>query len=85
MSNTTTPAPPGTPGTPGTGSTASRSGFHPVNIGHLVMGIAFLGIVGVWSLIAGDIVTGSDIRWLFPVPWVLAGLAGLALGRALAG
>jgi hypothetical protein len=54
-----------------------QSGRHPVNVGHLVMGIAFLGLVGVWALIQGDVVNGSDVRWLLPVPWVLAGLAGL--------
>ena len=60
------------------------SGRHPVNIGHLVMGIAFLGLVGVWALIQGDVVEGGDVRWLLPVPWVLAGLAGL-LATALSG
>ena len=58
--------------------TAERqSGRHPVNVGHLVMGIAFLGLVGVWALIQGDVVGDGDVRWLLPVPWVLAGLAGL--------
>ena len=41
------------------------------------MGIAFLGLVGVWALIQSDVVGGGDVRWLLPVPWVLAGLAGL--------
>ncbi len=50
---------------------------HPVNIGHLVMGIAFLGFVVVWATIQADLVGGDDIRWLIPVPWILAGLAGL--------
>ena len=59
--------------TPGTQS----SGRHPVNIGHLVMGLAFVGLVGVWALIQGDVVQGEDIRWLLPVPWVVAGIAGL--------
>jgi hypothetical protein len=54
------------------------SGRHRTNIGHLVMGIAFLGIVGVWGLVQTDTVTGDDIRWLMPVPWVVAGLVGLA-------
>ncbi len=54
------------------------SGRHQISIGHLVMGLAFLGIVGVWALIQTDTVTGDDIRWLMPVPWVLAGLVGLA-------
>ena len=52
-------------------------GRHQINIGHLVMGIAFLGIVGVWALIQTDTVTGDDIRWLLPIPWVLAGVVGL--------
>ena len=48
-----------------------------MNIGQLVMGIAFLGLVGVWALIQSDLVEGADVRWLLPVPWVLAGIAGL--------
>lgn len=52
-------------------------GWHPVNIGHLVMGIAFLGLVGIWAIIQGDLVDGADVRWLMPVPWVFAGVAGL--------
>ena len=54
-----------------------KSGRHPVNVGHLVMGIAFLSMVGVWALIQGDVVDHDDVRWLLPVRWVLAGLAGL--------
>ena len=60
-----------------TTSTTRESGWHPVNVGHLVMGIAFLGLVGVWALIQGDVVGDGDVRWLLPVPWVLAGLGGL--------
>lgn len=52
-------------------------GRHPVNIGHLVMGIAFLGLVGIWALVQSDLVDGDDIRWLLPIPWVFAGVAGL--------
>ena len=52
-------------------------GRHPVNIGHLVMGVAFAGLTVVWALVAGDVVEGDQVRWLMPVPWVLAGLAGL--------
>ena len=61
-----------------------QSGRHPVNVGHLVMGIAFLAMVGVWALIQGDVVDNDDVRWLLPVPWVLAGLAGL-LATGLSG
>lgn len=50
---------------------------HPVNVGHLVMGIAFLGMVLVWALIAGDVVADDDLQWLLPVPWVAAGGGGL--------
>jgi len=57
--------------------TQDLSGRHPVNIGHLVMGLAFVGVVGVWALIQGDVVQDGDIRWLLPVPWVLAGIVGL--------
>lgn len=57
---------------------------HPLNIGHLVMGMAFLGLVGIWALVQSDAVTGDGIRWLLPVPWVLAGVAGL-LATTLSG
>jgi hypothetical protein len=73
--------------TPTAGTTATgphRSGWHPVNIGHLVMGVAFVGLVAVWALIVGDVVADHDVRWLLPVPWVLAGLAGL-VAAALTG
>jgi hypothetical protein len=55
-----------------------RSGRHRVSIGHLVMGVAFLAIVGIWGLVQTDTVTGDDIHWLMPIPWVLAGIVGLA-------
>ena len=54
-----------------------KSGRHPVSVGHLVMGIAFLGLVVVWALVEGDVVEGSEVRWLMPLPWVFAGAAGL--------
>jgi hypothetical protein len=53
------------------------SGRHQISIGHLVMGVAFLGIVGIWALVQTDKVTGNDIRWLMPIPWVVAGVVGL--------
>ena len=58
-------------------NTETRSGFHQVSIGHLVMGLAFLGIVGIWALVQSDTVTGDDVRWLLPIPWVVAGVVGL--------
>ena len=53
------------------------TGFHPVNIGHLVMGVVILAGLGCWALVQTDTVTGDDIHWLLPVPWVLAGVVGL--------
>jgi hypothetical protein len=54
-----------------------EQGRHPVDVGHLVMGIAFLGLVGIWAVVESDAVQGEDVRWLLPVPWVLAGVVGL--------
>lgn len=65
-----------------TTTTDRPSGRHPVNIGHLVMGLALLGIVAVWGLVQTDTVTGDDIRWLLPIPWVVAGAVGLAVTAA---
>lgn len=52
-------------------------GRHPVNVAHLVMGLAFVGLVAVWALVQSGAVDDDAIRWLLPVPWVLAGGAGL--------
>lgn len=60
------------------------TGRHPVNVAHLVMGVAFLGLALVWTLHASGAVDSGDLRWLLPVPWLGAGLAGL-LAITLAG
>jgi hypothetical protein len=62
----------------------AADGRHPVHVTHLVMGVVFLGIVVVWALVQADLVGGDDVRWLLPVPWVLAGGAGL-LATTLSG
>jgi len=54
------------------------SGRHPVNVGQLVMGVAFAGMVLVWALIQGDVVENGELRWLLPIPWIAAGAIGLA-------
>ncbi|WP_203338666.1 hypothetical protein [Nocardioides limicola] len=46
-----------------------------INIGHLVMGVAFLGLVAVWLLLETGVV--DDFRWLLPLPWLAAGVVGL--------
>ena len=53
------------------------SGWHPVNVGHLVMGVAFLGMLAVWALYETGVVETGDLRWFLPVPWLAAGLAGI--------
>lgn len=56
---------------------ARNSGWHPVNITQLVMGVAFAGMVLVWALVVGDVVDRDSYRWLLPIPWIAAGVAGL--------
>ncbi len=53
------------------------AGVHPVNIGHLVMGVALLGLAVIWALIESGTASASDLRWMLPVPWVAAGAVGL--------
>lgn len=53
------------------------SGRHPVNLTHLIMGIAFLGFAGIWAVVTGGLVSDDNLQWLLPVPWLLAGSAGL--------
>lgn len=58
---------------------APTGGRHPVNIGHLVMGLVFLTFVGAWGLVQTDVVTGDDMHWLLPIPWVVGGAVGVAV------
>jgi hypothetical protein len=60
-------------------STTRTGGKHPVNILHLVMGVVFLGVVSIWALLEGEVATTEDLRWLIPLPWVVAGGAGLVV------
>lgn len=62
----------------------TTSGRHPVNTGHLVMGLAFLGLCGVWLAVQSGAVSTDDVSWLLPLPWVFAGTAGL-IALAFAG
>lgn len=54
-----------------------RTGWHSVNTGHLVMGVAFLGLVGAWALLVSDTVAIEDHGWVLGVPWLVAGAVGL--------
>lgn len=60
-----------------TSGTTASSGWHPVNIGHLVMGVAFLGLLTVWVLAGAEVVHLGDAHWLLPLPWLVAGVVGL--------
>jgi len=53
------------------------AGRHPVNVLHLVMGVAFLGLFVNWALIQSGTLEAHDLRWLLPIPFVAAGAAGL--------
>lgn len=63
---------------------SDHSGRHPVSVGHLVMGVAFLGLAAIWLLLETDAIGNDDLRWFLPLPWLAAGLAGL-LAVALTG
>lgn len=53
------------------------AGLHPVNTGHLVMGVAFLGLAALAALYISGLV-GDNARWFLSVPWLMAGAAGMA-------
>ena len=41
------------------------------------MGVAFLGLTGIWVLFEAGVIDAEDLRWLMPLPWLAAGVAGL--------
>ncbi len=63
--------------------TTRNPGRHPVNVAHLVAGLLFLGLLGVWALFESGAVADNDLRWLLPVPWVLAGVVGLVVATVV--
>lgn len=69
---------------PSTEVESDHSGRHPVTVGHLVMGVAFVGLATIWLLFETDVVHSDDLRWFMPLPWLAAGVAGL-LAVALSG
>ena len=54
-----------------------EAGSHPVHVTHLVMGVVLLGLFAVWALRTSGVAHAEDLRWLLPLPLVLAGGAGL--------
>lgn len=53
------------------------SGFHPVNLTHLIMGVALACFAGMWAAIVLGPLELDALRWVLPVPWLAAGTAGL--------
>ncbi len=52
---------------------------HPLEIGPLVLGLVFLGIVAAWSLFELDVISGADTAWILPVVLIGAGALGVVL------
>jgi hypothetical protein len=50
---------------------------HPLNVSYLVVGLVFLGLAGSWALREAGVVDLGEVRWLFPLTLVVAGLVGL--------
>ena len=67
MSDPTYPQPP-----------ADRS----VKVPHLVFGLLFLGVAGIWALGASDAISGEHLAVLGPAVLILAGVVGLAASLA---
>lgn len=54
-----------------------RRGFHPVTVGHLVMGLIFLCVVVLWIVLQSGGIDLHDLRWAIPFPFLVAGAIGL--------
>ncbi|WP_370290742.1 hypothetical protein [Nocardioides sp.] len=67
----------------GPAARGADSGWHPLNVTHLVLGAAFVGLAVVWAVLARDDVSLDDARWLLPLPWLVGG--GLGLLATVAG
>jgi hypothetical protein len=50
---------------------------HPLNVSYLVVGLVFLGLAASWALREAGVVDLAEVRWLFPLTLVLAGVIGL--------
>src|SRR3954454_10827967 len=49
-----------------------------VKVPHLVFGLLFLGVAGIWALGASDAISGEHLAVLGPAVLILAGVVGLA-------
>jgi hypothetical protein len=55
---------------------------HSVKIPHLVFGLLFLGIAGIWALVVSDVITADRLTVLGPAVLIAAGVIGLAASLA---
>jgi hypothetical protein len=59
---------------------------HPVDrrvkVTHLVFGLFFLGLAGMWALVAGDVITADRLGIFAPAVLIVAGVIGLAASLA---
>jgi hypothetical protein len=53
-----------------------------VKIPHLVFGLLFLGVVGVWALVIGDVINEDQLVVLAPGVLIAAGVIGLVASLA---
>jgi hypothetical protein len=58
--------------------TADRS----VKVPHLVFGLLFLGVAGIWALGASNAISGEHLAVLGPAVLIIAGVVGLAASLA---
>jgi len=63
------------------------SDLHPpaersVKIPHLVFGLLFLGVAGIWALVVTDVITENRLPVLAPAVLIVAGVIGLAASLA---
>jgi cytochrome c oxidase subunit IV len=55
---------------------------HPISVSHLVFGVVFLGIAGVWALRQADVIDSGELQWTLPLILLIAGGAGLVASVA---
>ena len=53
-----------------------------VKVPHLVFGLLFLGVAGIWALGASDVISGERLTILAPAVLIAAGLIGLVASLA---
>lgn len=55
---------------------------HSVKVTHLVFGLLFLGIAGIWALVVNEVITEDRLTILAPALLIGAGVIGLVASLA---